>query len=168
MYRRGFTIVELIITITIMGILLVLGVVNLRSSQVNARDAERKADIEAIAFGMESFYKTGLSTSTIIGRYPSTALAGSDTSYASAIPDADSKSYTPPGASGPAVGFLAATNNDQTTAGVLPQPTISTYVYQPLRQDGTLCNDYTYCQKFNLYYRLEADNTIYKFKSKNQ
>lgn len=38
MERRGFTIVELIITITIMGILLTLAVVNVGTTQLNARD----------------------------------------------------------------------------------------------------------------------------------
>ena len=55
MKRRGFTIVELIIVITIMGTLLILGVVNLRGSQANSRDAERRTDIETIATHMETF-----------------------------------------------------------------------------------------------------------------
>jgi prepilin-type N-terminal cleavage/methylation domain-containing protein len=169
MYRRGFSIVELLIVITIMGVLLTLAVVNMHGTQVNARDAERKGDIESIALSLEAFYKTGVDGTTVFGRYPSTALAdGSATSITNALRDADLKSFTPPGATSYATGFLAATNNTQTTTGILPQPTISTYVYQPLRQDGTLCNDYTYCQKFNLYYMLEADNTIYTVTSKNQ
>jgi len=169
MYRRGFSIIELLIVITIMGILLTLAVVNMHGAQVNARDTERKGDIESIALNLEAFYKTGIDSTTVFGRYPSTGLAGgSATSITSALRDADLKSFTPPGASSYTTGFLAATNNVQSTSGVLPQPTLNTYIYQPLRQDGTLCNDYTYCQKFNLYYMLEADNTVYMVTSKNQ
>ena len=53
MLRRGFTIVELIITITIMGILLVLAVVNVSGTQAQARDDERKADVESISLNLE-------------------------------------------------------------------------------------------------------------------
>lgn len=74
MNRRGFTIIELIITITIMALLIVLSFVNLDSSQINSRDAERKADIEAIAIHLDNFYNVGSDTSTTTGRYPSTVL----------------------------------------------------------------------------------------------
>ncbi len=168
MYRRGFSIIELLIVITIMGILLTLAVVNMNGAQVNARDTERKGDIESIALNLEAFYKVGINGTTVFGRYPSVALAGSASSITGALVDADLKSFTPPGATGPDTGFLAASNNVQTTSGVLPQPTINTYVYQSLKQDGTLCTTYTYCQKFNLYYMLEADNTVYMVTSKNQ
>ena len=53
---RGFTVVELVVVMTIMAILLTLGFVSLNSSQVNARNTERKADIDAIATGLESRY----------------------------------------------------------------------------------------------------------------
>lgn len=62
MKQRGFTIVELLITITIMGILLALGTVVLSSTQVQARDDERKADVQAIQIALESFYASGITT----------------------------------------------------------------------------------------------------------
>ena len=51
--RNGFTIVELVIVMTIMAILLALALVNISGSQVHGRDAKRKADAEAIAHGIE-------------------------------------------------------------------------------------------------------------------
>jgi len=172
MYRRGFTIVELIITITIMGILLVLGVVNLRGTQANARDDERKTDIEAIAMQLESYYTSGNDASTTFGRYPSTSIIGNERVT---LRDIDPKSLATPGAAVdanniPISSLVAATGGAQiqTTAGVTPQPTINTYVYQPVQADGTLCTGVLECRKFNLYYMFETDNTVYMVTSKNQ
>jgi len=59
MTRRGFTIVELIITITIMGILLTLAVVNVGSTQLKARDDKRVASVQAIGSYLDGFYSNG-------------------------------------------------------------------------------------------------------------
>lgn len=179
MKRRGFTIVELIITITIMGILLTLAVVNVNVTQAKARDDERKGDIEAIASALESFYASGNSTSTNFGRYPSVGLTGSYATLKSNLPDIDMKSLTAPGIAVPTnntlpASFVVSTNSGtapsiQTTAGVSPQPTIAQYVYQPIRSDGGVCQSTDIdCRKYNLFYRLENDNTIYRVTSKNQ
>ena len=72
--RPGFTLVELLITITIMVILLALVVVSLRSTQANARDEKRKTDTANIARGLERRYVEGnpIATSSSIekGSYP--------------------------------------------------------------------------------------------------
>lgn len=345
MVRRGFTIVELLIVIAIMGILLVLAVVNVRSTQITARDTERKGDVEAISLAMDNFYRTGLTSTANVptitnlaknpnaitsnegwfqvfspdvtrtnnitwngqsnwtryvwngnnhsltrlyitlgdlqngSSYTASVLAGNNGSstitgsidfsdntpvsfsldpgemkriYASgsrvtydstfrfvdfnvgagsggmllkqamvtqgetrydyfdgsssnwawngssnestsfgpalatgssgsypganmaAIPllttllqDADPKIFTAPGQDDPLASFIPATNGVQTTSGVLPQPTINQYVYQPIDSTNSLCFT-TECRKFNIYYRLEADNTVYQLKSKNQ
>lgn len=176
MNRRGFTVVELLIVITVMGILLILGVVNLRGTQVSARDTERKTDIETIGLQLEIYYKSGTDNSTVIGRYPATALVANTASIQANLRDADLKSFIPPGATSADNGFIMAANSVQTTGGVLPQPTKSTYVYQPLQQDGSLCSlSSQACSKFNLFYRLEvasadcpAPNNICMSTSKNQ
>ena len=90
--------------------------------------------------------------------------------------DIDVNSITAPGVKDPAKSFTSATTNTQTTAGIIPQPFITAdvldqynYIYQPLQSDGTLCTTALQeCRKFNLYYRLETDNTINMVTSKNQ
>jgi len=168
MKQRGFTIVELIITITIMAILLALGVVNLTGTQVSARDSERKTDIENISLHLETYYTSGTDNSTVIGRYPSvdalTGLIGHETTL---LRDIDKNSLIAP--SKTTISLVAATNSVQTTAGVTPQPTIDQYVYQPLQSNGTLCTLASQeCRKYNLYYKLEVDSTVHLLTSKNQ
>ena len=101
----------------------------------------------------------------VVGSYPSTLITADSSTMTKALRDIDIKSLTAPGISDPTLSFIPATDNTETT----PQPTIDQYIYQPLKQDGTLCvlaSDH--CQKFNLYYRLETDNTVYMVTSKNQ
>jgi len=174
MTRRGFTIVELIITITIMGILLTLAVVNVGTTQAKARDDSRKSDIESIAANLESYYVSGTDNSVNFARYPSVALVGTAANISLSLRDADINAFLPPGTTDVTQTFLASTNSGtapaiQTTAGVLPQPTTSQYIYQPIKSDGSICaaGDID-CRKFNLFYRLESDNTVYKWTSKNQ
>lgn len=167
MSRRGFTIVELIITITIMGILMTLAVVSVNATQVRARDDERKADVESIKTALETYYNVGSDTDISRGRYPTTSLVGSETVIRNTLRDINIQSFIAPNQTDPTATFKAATNNTQTTTGVSPQPTVNEYIYQPLNNAGNLCTSGD-CRRYNLYYRLETDNTVYKLTSKSQ
>lgn len=169
MVRRGFTVVEIIIIITIMGILLTLSVVNLTATQVNGRDSERAGDVEALATNLETYYRTGAGNPNTLGRYPSTEITVSEAALTSVLKDIDLKSVTAPNSTGMAQTFRAANNNNQTPTGVDPSPTMSQYVYQPLQTNGALCTLNTQeCRKFNIFYRLESTNTVVRVTSKNQ
>lgn len=54
--QSGFTIVELLIVIVIIGILATLVIVTFSGVQQRARDSERKTDINAVAGQLEAFY----------------------------------------------------------------------------------------------------------------
>jgi prepilin-type N-terminal cleavage/methylation domain-containing protein len=175
MKRRGFTIVEIMIVTAIIGVLLILNIINMANSEVNARDSERMTDIESIAMHLENYYTSGTDGSILIGRYPSTALNSNGIDYMTqTLRDVDVNSLTAPGVSTSGSSFIAATNSEQSETLVTPQPTIDQYVYQPLEllSNGTwaLCTSDTTqeCRKFNLYYRAETDNTVYAITSKNQ
>lgn len=169
MSRKGFTITELIITITIMAILIVFSFINLESSQVNSRDVERSSDVDTIALQLETYYRSG-SNGSSSGKYPSTQFISNGLSYIEQLlRDVDPKSLTAPGITDPTQTFIAATNSTQTTGGVTPQPTINQYVYQPIQNNGTLCTlESQECRKFNIYYRTEADSVVHMIMSKNQ
>lgn len=177
--RGGFTIVELIITITIMAILMTLAVVGLRGTQANGRDEDRKADIGNITRSLEAFYSSGRDDLATNGRYPGTNAIknqlNTQTTY-DFLPDIEQNSLRAPGIAPTAnASLIVATNATQTAAGILPKPTKDTYVYQPLYRNPstgawTLCVDHltAECRKFNLYYTLETDSTVQMIMSKNQ
>jgi len=52
---RGFTLVELLVAMTIIMILTVVAMVNYGSAQKNARDAKRKSDLEKARIGLEMY-----------------------------------------------------------------------------------------------------------------
>lgn len=176
MKLRGFTVVELVIVIAIMAILFSLAVVNVRSTQVNARDNERHIDTENISLMFEGFYD--VIDTGYFNTYPGTMLTyvyltGSHevNPLLSKVPP---ESLRAPGQD--SLSLIMATNNAQSPDSVAPQPTVGTYVYQPLQGDGSLClTRHQHCVKYNLYYKLErptnecpAPHNICTIRSKHQ
>lgn len=166
-YRAGFTIVEVIIVIAILGILLTLAVVNLSGQQASARDEERKVDVATIASNLEVFYTSG-SDSLPAGSYPGTDQLTNESSVLAALRDLDPAGLKAPGYSGPGISFIPATNAVQTTVGVLPQPTPSQYVYQPIVNNILCTATTTKCRLFNIYYKSEVSGIVAVLKSKNR
>ena len=64
--RRGFTIVELLIVIVIIGILAALVIITYSGIQQKARDTERKTDVNAVHGHLEAYYAQ-------VGSYPAMA-----------------------------------------------------------------------------------------------
>jgi general secretion pathway protein G len=67
--QKGFTLVELIVVIAIIGILTGLVVTNLSGARERARDARRKADLRAIRDALQLYQND-------YGRFPSNSGAG--------------------------------------------------------------------------------------------
>lgn len=57
--NHGFTMIEMMIVIAIIGILATVGVGNFLTTQARARDARRRADMQAIQKGFEQYYLQG-------------------------------------------------------------------------------------------------------------
>lgn len=175
MKRRGFTIVELVITITVMAILLTLAVVNVTSTQANARDSERKADAESIALNLENFYANqNPNIPNSGGSYPGLDGLSALKTY---LPDLDIKVTQTPGSNDENSGStnLVAATNTATGTSIAPLPSTANdvYVYQPLTASGGLCTTTSStsagaCRKFNIYYFQETSNTVEMITSKHQ
>lgn len=177
-HRSGFTLIELVITITVMAALLTLTVVSLRSSQATARDEERTTDVTAIVQALEAYYMgdfdpatTGSNPLYAKGYYPPTAYFSNQQTILNTLRDLNAVALYAPGKSTSGTPSLVGA-----TSTASQTPAIDAYIYQPLKTDGTLCTQgqssasYTLdsCRKFNLYYRLETTNQVQTITSKNQ
>lgn len=69
-FRQGFTLLELLVTISIIGILLGVGSVSFSTAQKRGRDSRRKADMRSIQKSLEQCY--ALDT-----EYPQTVVSSS-------------------------------------------------------------------------------------------
>jgi prepilin-type N-terminal cleavage/methylation domain-containing protein len=63
--KLGFTLIELMIAITILAVISSIGFVTYTNSQISARDGRRKQDLRSIATALELYYQTNK-------RYPCT------------------------------------------------------------------------------------------------
>ena len=74
----GFTLLELLIVIVIIGILALLIIPNITSAPKKARDTQRKTDLRAIQKGLEEYFVSN-------NNYPTVASAGTADSVLTAL-----------------------------------------------------------------------------------
>lgn len=167
----GFTIVELIVVITLIGIIAGLVTFVPQNLQKSASANEQASDTASIARRLESAY-----SSQDIGSpsYPSTVELLTDISGRTrTMTRTNPEIFIAPSQTGSSV--VAATAVTTTNPAGANTPTLNQYVYQPLASDGSLCtaspsatNETTQCTRFNLFYRSALSNTVIVVKSLHQ
>jgi len=81
MKRNAFTLLEILVVISIIGILVVLGTAAYSTTQKKGRDARRKADIKAIQNGFEQYHAKN-------NAYPTTLVQANDlTIFPAGVPN---------------------------------------------------------------------------------
>jgi general secretion pathway protein G len=69
MKKNGFTLIEILVTISIIGLLTMIGITNFRVANQKARDGRRQGDLEQIRAALE-LYRTDE------GEYPNSITSG--------------------------------------------------------------------------------------------
>jgi len=139
--QQGFTIVELLIVIVVIGILATLVIVTFTGIQRKARNTARQTDINAIASHLEAFYAEE-------GYYPLPANINTDSWRSTNMKGlADDALIDPKGSAA----TLAGTSD------------ADSYGYAVLTDaDGSCAADETTCTKFTVTATLEGGGTYVK------
>lgn len=142
--QRGFTIVELLIVIVVIGILAALVVTTYAGIQSKARDSKRQSDIQALQTQIEAFYASN-------NYYPAMADINSDTWRSTNMKSLDPGAMTDP--SGSNATFVASA----------PTATSKQYQYAPLSSTNAACAaGGTDCVSYTLAAYLENTKAVYK------
>jgi len=145
--QSGFTIVELLIVIVVIGILATLVIVTFAGIQQRARDTQRQTDINAVQGHVEAYYASN-------GTYPTLGMLTDATWRAASTKGLDPAALVDPG--GTTIAATLATNGYQyevwtDTVGGTACPAAT----------GTTPNLVSTCQAYRLTADLENSATNY-------
>lgn len=143
---KGFTIVELLIVIVVIGILATLVIVTFTGIQQKARDSKRKTDINALDSHMEAFYASN-------GYYPTLADLQNSTFVSTQLKGLDPSALTDPGG-----GAIAATSTGSNYGYVAAASSTSTATCS----NTTASSATNACDSFTLTATLETGGTYVK------
>lgn len=142
--QSGFTIVELLIVIVVIGILAAIVITTFTGVQKKGRDADRKSDINAIYSQVEVYFAQN-------AKYPTLANLNDDSWRNTNVKGLTDDAITAPGGTDALVASGAATTNYE-------------YVATPANCDNGTNGD---CTGFTLTATLESGGTFVKTGSNN-
>lgn len=126
--QKGFTIIELLIVIVVIGILATITAVALGGANERARDAKRESDVKSLQTALEAYYTVGNS------HYPTLANMNDTTFRGDNFQGLDGSVYEDPNGT-----------DDQLAS----TPAESVYAYEPApsgcdnTDTGGMCTEYT-------------------------
>ena len=130
--QSGFTIVELLIVIVVIGILAGLVITTFAGIQQKGRDTERQTDLKAIHAQLEAYYAQN-------GNYPLLTEINTPALASAAFKGLDQEALSDP---------QAATPKNYELVGT---PAAKVYSYQAFNSDGTTpCTVATSCVKYSI------------------
>ncbi len=108
--QKGFTIVELLIVIVVIGILATLVIVTFSGIQQKGRNSQRQTDINAVASHVEAYYAE-------TGTYPTAAMINDSAFRAAKMKGLDPEALKDPKATGADIAATAASTTQNTQYG---------------------------------------------------
>ena len=145
---RGFTLIELIVVIAVIGILATITIVGFGRYQADTRDARRLASATAISEALEKYYDAN-------GEYPSCS------SVAAPVTAGTLSDQTLVGISEATLKAPQATALETNSIRCAANLTITGDDFFSYQGDGsTACTGSVSCLKFRLSYKKESDGTI--------
>lgn len=137
--QNGFTIVELLIVIVVIGILAALVITTFTGIQQKARNTKRETDIKAIYGQVEAYYAQN-------GKYPTLANINDATWRSTNMKGLETQALQDPKAASPALASAPAAN---------------VYAYAVTASDGTACDNSTKdCAQYTLTATFEGGGTF--------
>ncbi len=146
--RSGFTIVELLIVIVVIGILAAIVLNTFSGVQARARNTERQTDMKSLASQMEIYYSSnaGYPLASALDYNGTPARTGSD--IAALLPGIDRNAVIAPGAAG---GVTNSIDN------IVPGITVTNiYGYIAYDSNGTTLCTVAPCSKYKIYWTEET------------
>ncbi|MHB1865251.1 MAG: type II secretion system protein [Candidatus Saccharimonadales bacterium] len=132
--QNGFTVIELIIVIVVVGILAAIVISTYSGIQVKQRNSKRETDIQALQTQLESFYSQN-------GYYPSLKDINSASWRAKNMTNLNPADMIDP----------SATNKNPADAQLAPTPAPKVFAYQVTDSNGNPCETKdTNCAKYTL------------------
>jgi prepilin-type N-terminal cleavage/methylation domain-containing protein len=132
--NTGFTIIELLIVIVVLGILVAIVVSTYSGIQVKDRNDKRQTDVQAVQTNLEAFYSQN-------GYYPSLNEINSVSWRDKNLPNLNASDMIDP----------AATNQNSADARLAASPKTDVYSYQVTDSNGNSCESAPMnCAKYTL------------------
>jgi prepilin-type N-terminal cleavage/methylation domain-containing protein len=140
--QSGFTLIELVIVIIILGILLTVVGTTYRGVQAKNRNSQRETAVTTLQGGLETYYAE-------TSMYPTLADLNNASWVAAHMHDTPTSALRDPSWS---TSVKSCTSNSHSV--LIDHPAMGCYSYQPVSNDGSACDN---VKKICAHYTLTAD-----------
>lgn len=148
--QKGFTIVELLIVIVVIGILAAIVIVAYNGIQTQAHDTHRVSDVDQVKKFMELYYVKH-------GYYPGSGNI-TDGNASTALSSGPLRGLSPEALRGPDASASTVSSWGQWGGSVTSDG--MNYSYKTFYADDTNCTGLTEeCTKYQIYYRTDSDGS---------